>query len=351
MRRASAQHGAEQAERERTGEQAAAMPTVAAEHHHRVLVAGRSRSELERPLDPGGRPHARSVALRPGPFRRRVPAPRRQARMPGPMGAGTPDRRCGPWDAQGVGRLTYVGHATVLIELDGVALLTDPLLRERFGHVRRIAPPVRDAPRADAILVSHAHRDHLDLPSLARLPRDVPILASRAAAEVMRGAGRAVTALAPGERVRVGAVEVVATRAIHDGRRTPVGRPREAIGFLVCGSVRLYFAGDTDLFDDMRALSAGLDVALLPIWGWGAKVGPGHLDPERAARAAGLLRPRVAVPIHWGAYASPRVWWRSDPGLPAREFERLAAVHAPGVAVSVVAPGRTLALAPAAAGL
>jgi L-ascorbate metabolism protein UlaG (beta-lactamase superfamily) len=248
-----------------------------------------------------------------------------------------------------VGRLTYVGHATTLIELDGVALLTDPLLRERFGHVRRIAPPVRDLPRADAILVSHAHRDHLDLPSLARLPREIPLLAPAAVADIVRGDGRVVTALAPGDRARVGPLEIIATRAVHDGRRAPVGRPRRALGFLVQGSVRLYFAGDTDLFDGMRALSPGLDAALLPVWGWGPKVGPGHMDPERAARAAGLLRPRVAIPIHWGSYASPRVWWRSDPGHPAREFERLAAEYAPGVGVSVLAPGQARTLEPAAA--
>jgi L-ascorbate metabolism protein UlaG (beta-lactamase superfamily) len=248
-----------------------------------------------------------------------------------------------------VGRLTYVGHATTLIELDGVALLTDPLLCDRFGHVRRIAPPVRDVPRADAILISHAHRDHLDLRSLSRLPQEVPALASAAAADVMRGDGRAVTALSPGETARVGPLEIAATKAVHDGRRAPIGRAREAVGFLVEGSVRVYFAGDTDLFEDMRALSPGLDVALLPVWGWGPRTGPGHMDPERAARAAGLLRPRVAIPIHWGAYASPRVWWRRDPGLPAREFERLAGVHAPGVAVRVLAPGQSLALAPAAA--
>jgi L-ascorbate metabolism protein UlaG (beta-lactamase superfamily) len=248
-----------------------------------------------------------------------------------------------------VGRLTYVGHATTLIELDGVTLLTDPLLRDRFGHVRRIAPPVGDLPRADAILVSHAHRDHLDLPSLRRLPRELPVLAAPAAAEVMRGDGRDVTAIAPGERAQVGPLEIVATRAVHDGRRAPVGRPREAVGFLVEGTVRLYFAGDTDIFEGMRALAPGLDVALLPVWGWGPRTGAGHLDPEGAARAAGLLRPRVAIPIHWGTYASPRVWWRADPARPAREFERLAAVHAPGVAVSVLAPGDSLALASAAA--
>jgi L-ascorbate metabolism protein UlaG (beta-lactamase superfamily) len=269
--------------------------------------------------------------------------------MPGSKGAGTPDTAAGPCQAREVGRLTYVGHATTLIELDGVALLTDPLLRDRVGHVRRIAPAVAGPLRPDAILLSHAHRDHLDLPSLLRLPGDIPVFAPSAVAGVVRREGRAVTELVPGERVRVGSVAIAATEAVHDGRRVPVGRAREAIGFLVSGTVRVYFAGDTDLFPGMRSLSEGLDVALLPVWGWGPRIGAGHLDPERAARAADLLRPRVAIPIHWGTYASPRAWWRDDPALPAREFERLAAVHAPGVAVSVLAPGQSMTLARATA--
>jgi L-ascorbate metabolism protein UlaG (beta-lactamase superfamily) len=249
-----------------------------------------------------------------------------------------------------VGRLTYVGHATTLIEVDGVALLTDPVLRERIGHVRRIAPPVGGELRPDAILVSHAHRDHLDLPSLRRLAATIPAYGPPGCAELLRRDGRPVEELAPGALVQIGAVEVLATAAVHDGRRVPVGPPRESLGFLVSGSVRVYFAGDTDLFDGMRELSAGLDVALLPVWGWGPRLGPGHLDPERAARGPGMLRPRVAIPVHWGTYASPRAWWRSDPALPAREFERLAAIHAPGVAVTVLSPGESSELRPAALG-
>ena len=64
---------------------------------------------------------------------------------------------------------------------------------------------------------------------------------------------------------------------------------------------RVYFAGDTDLFDGMADL-APVDVALLPIWGWGPTMGPGHMDPARAAQAAALLRARLAIPIHWGTY-------------------------------------------------
>jgi L-ascorbate metabolism protein UlaG (beta-lactamase superfamily) len=80
-------------------------------------------------------------------------------------------------------------------------------------------------------------------------------------------------------------------------------------------------------------------VALLPIWGWGARVGRGHLDPARAARAAALLEPRVAVPIHWGTLASPRAPWRDDPARPARAFVRQMAALADAVEVRVVPPG------------
>ena len=236
-------------------------------------------------------------------------------------------------------RITYVGHATVLIELDGLALLTDPVLRERVAHVRRIVPAYAGPLRPDAILVSHAHHDHLDLPSLRRF--GAPVYAPPAVAEIARRVGYDATAVEPGQRVTIGALEVVATAALHDGRRLPVGEERDAVGWLVRGSTRVYFAGDTDVFDDMRELAPGLDVALLPVWGWGATAGPGHLDPERAAQAAALLSPRVAVPIHWGTYASPRVWWRADPAQFAHEFERLVASQAPDVAVRVLAPGES----------
>lgn len=243
-------------------------------------------------------------------------------------------------------RLTYIGHATTLIDTGATRFLTDPLLRRRVAHLRRLAPdpPLPALTSADAVLISHAHLDHLDLPSLRRLAPSVPVVVPRGWARLVGRAGlQDVREVEVGDRVTVGTVEVLATPAEHDGRRLPLGRAAEAVGYLIEGPERIYFAGDTDLFVGMRDLAVDLDLALLPVAGWGPRLPPGHLDPESAARAAGLLRPSVAVPIHWGTFASPRAHV-ADPERPAREFARWAATHAPGVEVRILRPGESLSV-------
>jgi L-ascorbate metabolism protein UlaG (beta-lactamase superfamily) len=115
------------------------------------------------------------------------------------------------------------------------------------------------------------------------------------------------------------------------------------MGFVIGGTKRLYFAGDTDLFPGMRDLADGLDVAFLPIAGWGANIGAGHLDPERAAEALTVLEPRVAVPIHWGTFyvMGPRRPRPEALAEPALSFAREAKRRAPGVDVRVLAPGKS----------
>lgn len=237
-------------------------------------------------------------------------------------------------------RIIWLGHATVLLELDGTRLLTDPVLRNRVGPLRRIAPPLApDVPgRVDAVLLSHLHADHADLPTLRKLGRGIPLLAPRGAQDWLERRGLpSVSELGPGDEARIGGVSVLAIPAIHDGRRRPLGGPTaEAIGYLIGGLV--YFAGDTDLFPEMAGLRGEVGLALLPIWGWGSRLGPGHLDPERAARAAAMIAPRVAVPIHWGTLALA-LRRPEDPQAPARRFAELTRRHAPSVEVRVLAPG------------
>jgi L-ascorbate metabolism protein UlaG (beta-lactamase superfamily) len=240
-------------------------------------------------------------------------------------------------------RVTYVGHATVLAELDGVRLLTDPVLRGRVGHLRRqAAPPAPDVADAlDAVLVSHLHHDHADVPSLRKLPRDVPVLAPRGAGAFFERRGfSSVAELAPGESEQIGTVSITATEAVHP-RHSRLERDSRAVGYLLGGRRRVYFAGDTDLFDGMRELSRDLDLALLPIWGWGPSLGVGHLDPERAARAVAMLSPRLAIPIHWGTlYPLGLARFRPDPlRSPPREFTGWTEKLAPQTEVRVLAPG------------
>jgi L-ascorbate metabolism protein UlaG (beta-lactamase superfamily) len=237
-------------------------------------------------------------------------------------------------------RITWMGHATVLVELGGVRLLTDPVLRSRIMHLRRhgAAPPTPVG--IDAVLLSHLHYDHLDLPSLRLLDRGTRVLCPAGAGSFLRRAGFAAEELSPGDRTEVRGVRVEATPARHDGSRRPFGPKGEAIGFRAEG---VYFAGDTDLFPGMGEL-APVDLALLPVAGWAPRLGPGHLDAERAARAAALLRPRVAVPIHWGTlYPGGRrrgAWFRDPP----QRFAAQVAELAPEVAVRVLSPGESLEL-------
>jgi L-ascorbate metabolism protein UlaG (beta-lactamase superfamily) len=222
--------------------------------------------------------------------------------------------------------------------LDGVRLLTDPVLRSRVLHLRRRVPVVPESLRGlTATLVSHAHYDHLDLWSLRSLGLDVPAVVPRGAGRLLRGFAD-VREVDVGDEVVFGEVSVQATPAEHKSARL-LHRSSTALGYVLAGSRRVYFAGDTDLFEGMSALSGSLDVALLPVAGWGTKVGPGHLDPLRAAQAAALLRPRVAVPIHWGTLSLVH---RPTSAEPPEAFRRHVAELAPAVEVRVLPPGGEL---------
>jgi L-ascorbate metabolism protein UlaG (beta-lactamase superfamily) len=247
--------------------------------------------------------------------------------------------------------VTWIGHATVLVEVGGVRVLTDPALTSRLGHLRRHRPvPSGALDRIDVVAISHLHMDHLHLPSLRLLGPAIPIVAPRGARPLLERSGFLdVRELSVGETVRVGGAELAAVPAAHDHRRGPHSRvTATAIGYLIGdGATTVYFPGDTDLFDDMRDLR-GVDLALLPIWGWGSSLGDGHLDPASAAEAAALIGPAAVAPIHWGTYSplsarrgAPR--WLDDPpgrfrsALDPDLRDRLALVT-PGGSLVVPAP-------------
>ncbi|MEU6480089.1 MBL fold metallo-hydrolase [Streptomyces sp. NPDC047017] len=252
--------------------------------------------------------------------------------------------------------ITWWGHATCTVEDSHVRVLTDPLFARRLAHLRRRrgAPPPPCARRADLVLVSHLHADHLHLPSLAGLAPGTWVLVPRGAARAVPGlrrlarpGGLRITEVAPGDRVGAGPVSVRVVSAWHDGRRLPVGPRRcPALGFVVEGEARTYFAGDTGLFESMAEEVGPVDTALLPVGGWGPSLGEGHLDAGRAAEALARLSARSAVPVHYGTYwpigmdaVRPHEFY-----APGDEFVRLAALRAPGVAVHRLGHGESVRL-------
>jgi len=244
------------------------------------------------------------------------------------------------------GRLRWIGHSTVLVELDGARLLTDPLLRERVVMLRRTEPLDHEAlDDLDAVLISHIHYDHLDLGSLRRLKADTVVVPYGAGALVRRRISASIAEVGPGDELAIGGLTVKAVHAEHDSARL-FGKTTEALGYVISGSKRIYFLGDTDLFPALAEVSADIDVALLPIWGWGPSLGKGHLDPRSAAEAVALIRPRIAVPIHWGTYY-PLTVRKSERGFlqkPAHDFAEAAAELAPAVDVRVLPVGGSLEL-------
>jgi L-ascorbate metabolism protein UlaG (beta-lactamase superfamily) len=239
--------------------------------------------------------------------------------------------------------VTWLGHSLVVVDLGGRRIATDPVLRRRVAHLRQPREvEVAELGQLDAVLISHVHYDHLDVRSLARLDRSVPLVVPRGAASIVRRhAFEDLREVVPGDVVDLGGMRVEVTDAAHGSVRRIGGRVLPALGFVLRGEHSVYFAGDTDLFDGMAALRP-VDVALLPVAGWGSKVGPGHLDPRRAAEALRLLRPRIAIPVHFGTFRT--VFAPAPDDSPAVAFARAAAEVAPDVDVRVLRPGETLAL-------
>ena len=265
--------------------------------------------------------------------------------MVGPREAG---KRADP-DAKRLMELTWAGHATTLVDVGGYRVVTDPLMTKRVAHLRRRRPlPSADLYDVDLILLSHVHLDHLHLPSLKRMRPTVEVLTPAGSGNLLRKAGfDRVHEVSIGDRVGTGPVTVEVVPAAHKHGRGPHSRvTAEPVGYVVNGAGRrVYFPGDTDLFDAMADLD-DIDVAFLPIWGWGSSLGTGHLDPTRAATATGLIRPGIVVPIHWGTYA-PEDGRRNLPtwfDRPPEQFETALADAGLSQHLHLLQPGGTVSV-------
>jgi N-acyl-phosphatidylethanolamine-hydrolysing phospholipase D len=253
--------------------------------------------------------------------------------------------------------VTWIGHSTVLVQLDGVSFLTDPTWNTRsgpFGGVvgvgRYTSPGVRfeDLPQIDFVLISHDHYDHLDEPTVKRLatthnPRFiVPLGLKGWLAD--RGIQNAVE-LNWGESVFVKGLTVVCTPAQHGSGRTLADQGRRLwASWAVLGSKRFYFGGDTGYYRHFKDTGDELgpfDLAALPIGSYTprATAKPVHISPEEALQAWRDLRAAQFLGIHWGTFMLAREPYDEPPKRIAAEVERL---QLPPERIKILNPGTTV---------
>jgi L-ascorbate metabolism protein UlaG (beta-lactamase superfamily) len=259
-------------------------------------------------------------------------------------------------------QITYIGHATLLLEMAGVRVLTDPNFEPKLGRLlARVSAPgiaLHALPRLDALLLTHAHADHLSFKSLDRLPQDIPLYAPPAVARwLVRKGYRHATSIDDGDCVSIGALRVHTGRATHKGNRYGFDRWRSATNMYLLESAEesAFFAGDTALTPSTHALvervlwaqQRQLDIALLPIGyapAWKPGFRRGHLTGDDALALFATLRARAMLPYHWGTF---RHVTASAHDAINRLRERLAA-HDARERVHVIEPGESLTLGPAA---
>ena len=249
--------------------------------------------------------------------------------------------------------VTWLGHASVVLDVDGVRIVADPLLRRHNGLLirRGVRPDPRSWFGADAVLLSHLHHDHAEIGSL-RMLGAAPILTAEenarwATSKGFNGHPMGADTWTP---VAGSEVEVRLVPAIHAARPMP-HRPNAANGHLVRGpSGTVWVAGDTELYDDMERLPelAGgpIDLALIPVGGWGPRLSPGHLGPSEASDACRRAGARWAIPVHWGTLHPPAVqaWpggWMDTPGP---RFAKALPTEAPACRPVVLGLGESFTL-------
>ncbi|HUQ43790.1 MAG TPA: MBL fold metallo-hydrolase [Candidatus Limnocylindria bacterium] len=244
--------------------------------------------------------------------------------------------------------VTFLGHATALIEVAGTRILTDPFLRSRLGPLQRHGPlPDPAGLGVDVVLISHGHADHFDRRSIQALPGSPTIVVPAGLADRLAGAvSGSVIELAEGASLDLGDLRIEAVPARH---WVSPGAPRATpVGYVMDAGPRVYFAGDTGRFAGMAERVGRIDLALLPVWTWGPHRGPGHLGPRSAAEAAAEIATRSVIPIHWGTLYPRHLHrvWRRPLQEPGDRFAAHAAALAPDVDVRVLRPGESTTIRP-----
>lgn len=232
--------------------------------------------------------------------------------------------------------LTWVGHATFVQRLGGLLVATDPIWSPKIHTIRRLTAPgveLAACPKLDVVTISHAHYDHLDLPTLKAIGKDALYIVPQDNGELLRNAGLPnVVELAWWQSHRVGGLTVTLVPAQHWSMRVPWDRNKRLWGGFIYESDEgtSYHAGDTAfserVFRAIQERFPRIDWAMLPIGAYDPVwfMQPQHMGPEEAGRAFELLGAKTLVAMHWGTFkltdepvGEPperiRAWWKTQP--------------------------------------
>lgn len=248
------------------------------------------------------------------------------------------------WPDRGL-HAAWLGHSTILLKVEGVTILTDPVFSDRVGlnfgpltlGLKRLTAPalaLKRIPTPDLILLSHAHMDHFDLPSLRALEgRRVPVITASKTSDLLRvDRYRSVRELAWGENARVGPAEVRAFQVNHWGARMRTDTYRGYNGYMIdVGRYRVLFAGDTADTQTFRALrsSRPVDLAIMPIGAYNPWIYY-HCTPEQAWRMGNEAGAEFFVPVHHQTFQLSREPFSE----PIERFEQAARSHSDRVALT-----------------
>ncbi len=223
-------------------------------------------------------------------------------------------------------RVTFIGHASVLVSFNSAHFLFDPVFSERIVFLKRRIPPgirLEELPPLSGILISHGHYDHFDRWTLRQLAKTTPVIAARGLGTHLKKLGfKTVYELSAWESTRLGSFAITATPAKHFGRQPFFHEISDFIGFVLQNEKTVYFAGDTAYFEGFRQIGGRflIDVALLPIGAYKPRKNlKKHMNPPDALRAFKDLNARWMIPIHWGTF---HLGWEGI-NAPAQWLERL----------------------------
>jgi L-ascorbate metabolism protein UlaG (beta-lactamase superfamily) len=211
--------------------------------------------------------------------------------------------------SRGGNAAVFIGHATVLVRLDGQTFLTDPLYLQRLYILRRHSPPgvpFQDLPTLDFLLLSHGHLDHMDLKTLDLFPRHLPVVLPAKLEPYLQEIGFTdVRPLCWGEKTVVGSLLILALPAKHFTGRSLYETRSLPQSYLIQGNKSVFFGGDSALTTEFATIGSHypIDLAFLPIGHYRpSSFRRGHMSPEDALQAMEMLGAKKMVPIHWGVF-------------------------------------------------